>query len=93
MYIEKDVTDNINSETIISHNNLKIRKLMKENFKTLYICYFVMLIYSNFIINNFFKIKFFYFLMTTLKKLSGAAIANNLHRFQLMKLVFVRNPF
>ena len=53
LYIEKDVANNIDSETIISHNDFKIRKLVKGNFKTLCICisfYFVMLIYSSFII-------------------------------------------
>ena len=57
MYIEKDVADNIDNETITSHNDFKIWKLMKENFKTLCICvcfYFVSLIYSSFIIIKFF---------------------------------------
>ena len=57
MYIEKDVADNNDSETIISHNDFKIWKLVKGNLKSSYICvyfYFVMLIYSNFIIINFF---------------------------------------
>ena len=53
VYIEKDVVDNINSEIIILHNDFKIWKLVKGNFKTLCICicfYFMMLIYSSFII-------------------------------------------
>ena len=33
VYIEKDVVDNIDSETIISHNDFKIWKLVKGNFK------------------------------------------------------------
>ena len=56
VYIEKDVADNISSETIISHNNFKIWKLVKENFKTLYIwiCfYFVMLIIQVLLLINF----------------------------------------
>ena len=71
------VVDDTNSETIISHNNFKIWKLVKENFKTLCIWiyfYSVMLIYSSLIINKFFKVK--HFLMTNLKKLFGATTNN-----------------
>ena len=44
-------------KTIISHNDFKVWKLVKENFKTLRICvyfYFVRLIYSSFTIIKFF---------------------------------------
>ena len=54
---KKNVAENIDIETIISHNNFKIWKLMKGNCKTLCICvyfYFVMLIYSSFIFIKFF---------------------------------------
>ena len=74
VYIEKDVTDNTNNKTILSHNNFKISKLVKENFKNLYIwvCfYFVMLIYWSFIINKFFKLSVSN--DHALKKLSRAA--------------------
>ena len=58
MYIEKDVADNIDSEIIISHRFQNI-KTCEKNFKTLCIClcfYFVMLIYTSFIIINFFNL-------------------------------------
>ena len=85
LYIEKDVANNINSEIIISHNDFKIWKLVKGNFKTLCICicfYFVMLIYSSFIIIKKKLIEFF--LMTTLKRISGTATVH-----QALKEVFV----
>ena len=40
VYIEKDVVDNIDIEATKSHNNFKIKKLVKENFKNLCICFF-----------------------------------------------------
>ena len=44
MHIKKDVTDNINSETIISYNNFKIWKLVKENLK-LYVFEYVFILW------------------------------------------------
>ena len=59
MYIEKDVADNIDSEKLSYHTTiLKYENLWKKILKlyVFWVCfYFVMLIYSSFIINNFFK--------------------------------------